>query len=126
SLAEVGISTNFQTGLMTLDESVLQTKLNSSPQDVSALFSDQGRTTDAQVKFETASVNTKPGTYSVEVTTAATRGAFSGTVGLGATTVIDADNDSFTIKVDGITSGAITLAAGSYTQEELAAEIQSK
>jgi flagellar hook-associated protein 2 len=126
SLAEVGISTNFQTGLMTLDESVLQTKLNSSPQDVSALFSDQGRTTDAQVKFETASVNTKPGTYSVEVTTAATRGAFSGTLGLGATTVIDADNDSFTIKVDGITSGAITLAAGSYTQEELAAEIQSK
>jgi flagellar hook-associated protein 2 len=126
SLAEVGISTNFETGLMTLDESKLKAKLDSSPKDVSALFSDQGRTTDAQVTFETASINTKPGTYSVEITTAATRGAFNGTVALGASTLIDADNDGFTIKVDGITSGPITLAAGSYTQEALAAEIQSK
>lgn len=126
SLAEVGISTNYQTGLMTLDENALKSSLASSPSDVSALFSDQGRTTDAQVTFETASLNTKPGTYAVEVTTAATRGGLSGNVSLGASTTIDANNDTFTIEVDGTTSSQITLTAGSYTQEQLAAEIQSK
>jgi flagellar hook-associated protein 2 len=126
SLAEVGISTNYQTGLMSLDENIFNAKLQASPSDVSALFSDQGRTTDAQVTFETASLNTKPGTYDVEVTTAATRGSLSGSVSLGANTTIDANNDTFTIKVDDITSSQITLTAGSYTQEQLAAEIQSK
>ena len=126
SLAEVGISTDYQTGLLKLNENTLNDKLKASPSDVSALFSDQGRTTDAQVTFETASLNTKPGTYDVEVTTAATRGSLSGNVSLGASTTIDANNDTFTIKVDGTTSSQITLAAGSYTQEQLAAEIQSK
>lgn len=126
SLAEIGISTDFQTGLMTLDENTLKSKLDSSPEDVSALFSDQGRTTDAQVTFETASLNTKPGTYDVDITTAASRGALTGDVSLGASTTIDANNDTFTIKVDDTLSSQITLAAGSYTQEQLAAEIQSK
>lgn len=126
SLAEIGISTNFETGIMSLDESKLLSKLSSAPNDVSALFSDQGRTTDSQVKFETASINTKPGTYSVEVTTAASRATFSGNVALGASTTIDADNDTFSLKVDGVTSGTITLAAGSYTQAQLAAEMQAK
>ncbi|MFV1873314.1 MAG: flagellar filament capping protein FliD [Oleiphilus sp.] len=126
SLAEVGISTNFQTGLMTLDENILKTKLDASPSDVSALFSDQGRVTDGQITFETASLNTKPGTYDIEVTTAATRGELSGNVSLGASTTIDANNDAFTIKVDDTTSAEIILTAGSYTQAQLAAEIQSK
>ena len=126
SLAEVGISTNFESGLMTLNESTLNAKLKASPADVSALFSDQGRTTDAQVTFETASLNTKPGTYDIEVTTAATRGGLSGNVSLGASTMIDANNDTFTISIDGTTSSQITLTAGSYSQEQLAAEIQSK
>jgi flagellar hook-associated protein 2 len=126
SLAEVGLSTNFQTGLMTLNESTLKSKLAASPSDVSALFSDQGRTTDGQVTFETASLNTKPGTYDIDVTVAATRGGLSGNVSLGASTTIDANNDTFTIKIDGTTSTEITLQPGSYTQEQLAAEIQSK
>ena len=126
SLAEVGISTNFQTGLMTLDENILKSKLEASPSDVSALFSDQGRTTDGQVTFETASLNTKPGTYEIDISTAATRGSLSGNVSLGASTMVDANNDTFTIKIDGTTSNSIALQAGSYTQEQLAAEIQSK
>lgn len=126
SLAEVGISTDYQTGLMKLNENVLNDKLKASPSDVSALFSDQGRTTDAQVTFEKASLNTKPGTYDVNITTAATRGSLSGSVSLGASTTIDANNDTFTINVDGTSSAQITLMAGTYTQEQLAAEIQSK
>lgn len=126
SLAEIGISTNYQTGLMSLDENMLKSALDISPKDVSALFSDQGRTTDPQVTFETASLNTKPGSYDVDITTAASRGALTGNVSLGASTTVDANNDTFTLKVDDTLSSEITLAAGSYTQEQLAAEIQSK
>jgi len=126
SFAEIGISTDYQTGLLTLNETTLNEKLVSDPEDVSALFADQGRATDGQVTFETSSINTKPGTYAVSVTTAATRGELSGSVSLGASTTIDANNDTLTIKVDDTTSGTISLDAGSYTQAQLAAEIQSK
>lgn len=126
SLADIGISTNYQTGLLELNESDLADKLASDPSDVSALFSEQGRTSDAQVSFETAGINTKPGTYDIEVTTAATRGELVGGVSLGASTTIDANNDELTIKIDGVESGGITLDAASYTQTQLAAELQSK
>lgn len=126
SLAEVGISTDYQTGLLTLDEDALTSALESAPDDVSALFSDQGRTSDSQVSFFSASANTVPGTYSVNITTAATRGELAGTVSLGASTTIDANNDELTISIDGTSSASITLDAGSYTQTQLAAEIQSK
>jgi len=92
SLAEVGISTDYQTGLLTLDESVLKSKFASDPTDVTALFSDQGRTTDSQVTYEKAGLNTVPGTYAISVTTAATRGVLTGSVSMGASTTIDANN----------------------------------
>jgi flagellar hook-associated protein 2 len=126
SLAEIGISSDYQTGLLTLDEDEFKEQLSAYPDDVAAIFADQGRTSDSQVTFETASVNTKPGTYDINITTAATRGELLGTVSLGASTIIDANNDSFTLKIDGTTSGEIVLDVGSYTQSELVAEIQSK
>ena len=126
SLAEVGISTDFKTGLLSLNETKFNSALTANSKDVSALFSDQGRTTDSQVTFGAASVKTKPGTYAISVTTAGTRGDITGSVSLGASTTIDANNDNLTIKVDGTTSGGIVLTAGSYTQTQLVSEIQSK
>lgn len=125
-LAEVGISTDYQTGLLTFNESTFTTKLASDPEDVAALFSEQGRVSDSQVQFEVASVNTTPGTYAINITTAATRGEISGDVSLAASTTIDANNDNFTLSVDGVTSGEITLDVASYTQEELIVELQTK
>ncbi|KZZ32051.1 flagellar filament capping protein FliD, partial [Oleiphilus sp. HI0117] len=115
SLADIGITTDYQTGLLSLNEDTLSDQLDSHPDDVSALFSDQGRASDAQVSFGTASINTKPGSYDINITTAATRGELSGAVSLGASTTIDANNDEFTISIDGTESGSITLDAGSYT-----------
>jgi len=126
SLAEVGISTNFQTGQLSFDEAEFTKKLISDPKDVAALFGEQGRTSDGQVTFEASSINTKPGTYDINVTTAATRGDITGSVSLGASTTIDANNDALTLSIDGTSSGAITLTAGSYTQAQLVAEIQSQ
>jgi len=126
SLSEVGISTDYKTGLLNFDESTFNKKLASDPKDVAALFGEQGRVSDSQVQFETASINTKPGSYAINVTTAATRAELSGTVSLTASTTIDANNDNFTLMVDGVTGGEITLDAADYTQEELVVELQTK
>ena len=126
SMADLGISTDKDTGLMSFESAIFVSKLNADPDSVAAIFADQGRTTDGQVEFVQAGLNTKVGTYDIEISQIATKGANTGTVSLGGATLIDASNDSLTVTIDGVLSNAITLATGTYTAEELAAEIQSK
>ncbi len=126
SLSEVGISTNKDTGLLTLDETVFKAKLAAHTDDVVGVFADQGRTTDAQVKFNSATANTKPGTYAIEVTQAATNGKLVGTVDLSAGVTIDDDNNDFKIKVDGTESGLITLTNATYNQADFLVQLQTK
>ncbi|AZZ91290.1 flagellar capping protein [Hahella sp. KA22] len=126
SLSELGITTNSESGQLEFNSLTFQSKLQSYPNDVAALFADQGRTTDAQVKYVSAGINTKIGSYAIDITQVATQGAFTGNVALGGSTVIDADNDTFKIKVNGVESNTITLTAGTYTDSELLAEIQTQ
>lgn len=126
SLSEVGISTDKETGLLSLDENVFKAKLTSNTDDVIGLFADQGRTTDAQVSFVSSSANTKPGSYDINITQAATNGQLTGSLALGPSITIDADNDDFKIKVDGYESGLITLSANTYTQADFLTELQAK
>ncbi|ABC31512.1 Flagellar capping protein [Hahella chejuensis KCTC 2396] len=126
SLSELGITTNSESGQLEFNSLTFQSKLQSYPNDVAALFADQGRTTDAQVKYVSAGINTKIGSYAVDITQVATQGAFTGNVALGGSTVIDADNDTFKIKVNGVESNTITLTAATYTDSELLAEIQTQ
>lgn len=126
SLAEVGISTDRQTGLLSVDDDMFTKALTESPDDVVALFAEQGRASDAQVSFSTKGSNTVPGTYDINITQAATNGSFTGASVIGAATVIDTDNDTFKISVDGTESLDITLTAGSYTAAELVTELQKQ
>ena len=126
SLSEVGISTDKGTGLLSFNDSTFKDKLAESPDDVIALFAEQGRTTDSQVSYQSKNVNTVPGTYDINITQAATRGSFSGTLAIGASTLIDADNDTFKISVDGTESADIVLTAGTYTQAQLVTELQKQ
>ncbi len=126
SLADVGITTNAQTGQLDFDRTVFQDQLEANPDDVVALFAEQGRATDGQIEFLRSGSTTQPGTYAVNVTQIATQGALQGdNVGTGSVT-IDADNDELTFVVDGSTTASIQLTAGTYTRDELAAEIQSQ
>ncbi len=126
SLADLGVTTNKDSGQLEFDSSKLVSRLNSDAFSVAGVFADQGRTTDGQIEFVRGGIDTKVGTYAIEVTQLATRGTLSGNVALGATTTIDTDNDELSITVDGIASGAITLDAGDYTPAELAQELQDK
>ena len=78
SLADVGITTNFETGSLEFDREEFMEQLKANPDDVTALFAEQGRATDSQVEFVRSGVNTEPGTYDINVTQAATQGTLTG------------------------------------------------
>lgn len=126
SASEVGISTNKDTGQLVFNSDTFKSKLAESPSDIAAIFADQGRTTDGQVEFVRAGSATQVGTYDIQIDQVATRGGYTGSVALSGATTIDADNDELSITVDGITSGALTLTAGAYTDAQLVAEIQAQ
>ena len=126
SLAEIGVSTNSTTGLLEFNSSKFSQQLTAYPGDVAGLFSDQGRTTDASVSYMNASVNTKVGSYGVNITQMATQGAYTGATPLAASTLVDADNGVFSISVDGKNSSQITLTPGTYNQADLITEIQKQ
>lgn len=127
SLADAGITTNFETGNLELDRTKLEEQLKNNPDDVIALFAEQGRASDAQVEFVRSGISTEPGTYGINVTQAATRGSVSGNAALADNVTIDDTNDELTLFVDEETSVSLKLDAGTYgTAQDLADQIQSQ
>lgn len=127
SLVDVGISTDWETGKLNFDSGKFQQQLVENPDDVTALFAEQGRATDSQLEFVRSGSNTQPGDYNVNVSQMATRGslaydlsAVSGGVTLGT-------GNEFTFEVDGETTATISLEAGQYdTLEDLRAAFQAE
>ncbi|WP_148863253.1 flagellar filament capping protein FliD [Marinobacter fonticola] len=126
SLADVGITTDYKTGQLAFDRSVFEEQLKTYPDDVVALFAEQGRSSDSQIEFVGSNLNTEPGEYKVNITQIATQGGVSGTNVGTASVTIDANNDALTFKVDGSSSVSIQLTAGTYTRDALAQEIQAR
>jgi flagellar hook-associated protein 2 len=125
-LSQVGVS--FQKdGTLSLDGAKLDTAISNNFNDIAKLFAAVGTATDSLVSYASATANTKPGSYAVNVTQLATRGAYTGQASASFPLTIDANNDNFTVKVDGVTSGNISLSQGSYaTAADLAAQLQAK
>ncbi len=129
SLADVGLSFDRHSGKLNLDQDKFQALVESQPEALKALFASQGTTTDSQVQYFGATSKTQAGTYAIEITQLATQGSYAGASELDFSTplVVDADNDEFTLEVDGVRSGAIRLTQGSYASGvELAQEIEQK
>ncbi len=126
SLADVGITTNFETGGLEFDRGKFEEQLKNNPDDVTALFAEQGRTTDSQVEFVRSGLNTEPGQYDINITQAATQGSLSGAAFTGPV-AIGAGNDELTFQVNGETSLSVQLTQQTYnTAQELADEIQAQ
>ena len=124
TLSQIGIS--FQSdGTLALDSAKLGTAINTNFDSLGALFNATGKATDSLVAYSGSTSKTVPGTYAVDVTRLATRGATQGSQA-AALTVTAGTNDQLTLNVDG-TVVNVTLAAGTYASADaLAAEIQSK
>ncbi|MEQ6885989.1 flagellar filament capping protein FliD [Salicola sp. Rm-C-2C1-2] len=126
SLSDVGITTNFENGKLEFDAQTFKDKLKANPDDVTALFAEQGRTTDSQVSFVRSGSDTQPGEYAINVSQAAQQGQLVSSTQTPASVTVDADNNSLSFEVDGETSASIDVTAGDYTREELASEIQTQ
>ncbi len=116
-------------GMLVLDEYKLDEIIDDNFDVLGAIFAPDGNPTDTNVTYVTSSSQTKAGSYAVNITQLATKGTYegNGVLDFSAPLTIDDDNNSFTIKVDGVTSGTITLTNGDYSSgSALAAEIQSK
>lgn len=127
SLADVGITTNFETGELDFDREKFMDQLKSNPDDVTALFAEQGRATDSQVEFVRSGVGTEPGTYDINVTQAATQGTLTGNAAATFPVTIDGTNDEFALLVNGDTTVSLQLTQQTYnTAQDLMDEIQAQ
>lgn len=130
SLSEIGITTNQNNSYqLTFDSAKFTTKFNENPADILSMFSTSGNASDGLITYTSASTATTPGTYAVQVTRLATTGTYQGTSvnSLAAgNIVIDADNDQFSVLLNGA-SADISLVQGTYsTADDLAAHIQTR
>jgi flagellar hook-associated protein 2 len=131
SLAEVGMKTN-NAGEYELDTAKFKAALESSPQSIQALFTALGVPSDNDIKYLASSALTEAGSYAVNVSTLASSGSYTAAgvlpADFGATPlVINADNDAFSIEVDGLDVGEVLLTQGSYSSgSALATEIQAR
>lgn len=124
TLSQVGVS--FQKdGTLGLDTAKLASAASSNFSDLPALFAVRGKSNNTLLSFVSAAAKGTPGDYQVDITSAATRGTVTAGNTPAASTVIDAANDSLSITVNGIASGTLALAHGSYTPAQLASALQT-
>lgn len=127
SLADVGVTTNYETGGLEFDREKFEEQLKNNPDDVTALFAEQGRATDSQVEFVRSGINTEPGTYDINITQAATQGALAGSSGVSVPVTIDGTNDELSFQINGETSVSLQLTQQTYnTAQDLADELQAQ
>lgn len=126
-LADIGIRTE-RDGTLAIDDTKLAAALTKDADAVAYLFAKGGKTSSSALTYLSATADTLPGTYPVNITQAATQGRIIGsTFGYtGAINISAGNNDTLSLNVAGIASGTITLTAGTYTSESLAAELQTR
>lgn len=128
SLTELGVNTDRNNDyLLTFDKTAFSKALNEDRSALIGLLAKTGTTTDSQITYVNDSINTKPGTYDVNITQLATQAKYTaGSLALLDFTnpvIIDDSNNNFSINVNGQTA-AVELTKGSYSSgEELAAQL---
>ena len=129
--SQIGIDIGAR-GELTVDEAQLNDALNGDiegidPSDVRRLFSLSGESTNSNVQFILGSTRTESSAenYQVDILQAAEKGAIIGNGTLAGSVTIDETNNEFQISIDGQQTDVLTLASGTYTQAEIAEQLQS-
>lgn len=126
ALADLGIKTQAD-GTLELDKAKLTAALDSNFDDIGRLFAATATATDSLVTYAGSTSATGVGSYALNITQAATRGSYVDPASSVSSLVVDGSNNTFKIKVDGVTSGTISLTQTTYgSGTELAAELQSR
>ncbi len=125
ALSSIGITTN-RDGTLSLDSDTLKAAIDDDVQSVAGLFHLNGVTTDSHVSYKGSSISTQEGNYAVNISSLATQGQLSGQT-ITAPITIDGTNDTFSVNVDGVSSGTLTLTHNTYNDMVvLAQEIENR
>jgi flagellar hook-associated protein 2 len=125
TLGQVGISINKE-GVMSLDSSKLSTAMNNNMNDVVALFSSIGTSSDSLVSYVSSTSSTTPGAHPISVTSLATQGKVVGSQDLTGGITIDSSNKDLDVTIDGVSASVSLIpSAIAYTSAEIAAQVQS-
>jgi flagellar hook-associated protein 2 len=131
-LGAIGITLG-DDGQLSLDSAKLEKALTGqltgvTLTDVKRLFAFDGKSSIGGISFIAGSTKTKVSAtpYQVDVSQAAEQAVLLAANSLASSTVITNANNAFVLTVDGKASSTITLAAGTYTQQALALEVQAK
>ncbi len=128
SLTELGVDTNKDNEYqLDFDAAKFEKAMSEDRASIVGLLAKSGKTTDSQITYVNDSINTKPGTYDVNITQLASQAKYSGgslsVLDFSAPIVIDESNDNFRINVNGQTA-SIGLTHGSYSSgDELAKQL---
>ncbi|QZA79200.1 flagellar filament capping protein FliD [Deefgea tanakiae] len=127
SMSQVGVKTD-QNGVLTVDSAKLNAAITKDVQGVISLFATNSRTSDSMIKIDsfspqTSSMNNTP----IAVISNATQASYtsSALVFPPSGFVVDSSNKNFSISINGKTA-SVNLNEGSYTKEQLAAELQTR
>jgi len=122
SLSSVGIALSSD-GTLSVNDTTLVQQLQSNGSEFAGLFGTAGFSTNSSVSYVTGSSSTQAGSYQVDITQAASQGTAVGSTALASSTVLSAATP-LTVTVNG-TAANITIPAGTYTQGQLATEIEN-
>ncbi|MDE0934648.1 MAG: flagellar filament capping protein FliD [Mariniblastus sp.] len=131
-LSQLGIDID-NTGKLTINNSELESVLQGNtegldPSDIQRVFGMSGLSDNSGVSFLLGSTRTKTSTssYQVDILQSAERGVVTAANGLGSSITIDASNNQLQLTIDSLETATISLASGTYTQEELVSHLQSR
>lgn len=134
SLTELGVNTDRNNDyLLEFDPSVFKKAITEERSSIVGILAKNGVTTDSQITYVNDSINTKPGTFAVEITQMATQAKYQSAslalLDFSSPVTIDSSNDTFTINVNG-KDATVSLKNGDYTSgddlaKELALQINS-
>lgn len=124
TLSSIGIQLT-RTGTLELDDQVLGAAINDDFEAVGRLFHFSVNASGSNVELLSSGLNAAEGNYAVDVTTPASAGQLVAEAPTFPLTVTEGNNN-FSLAVDGISSGELTLEAATYNSaSEFAAQLRS-
>jgi len=123
SLADAGLTSDRTTGLLSFDSGKFQNLIKTDSSAITKLFGTTGVGAN-NVEYVRGNNETKSGDYKIVVQELATQAEYKGNATAGGSYIIDALNDAFRVKLDGVLSAEIEITQGTYTGEELAAQLE--
>ncbi|HEX8784894.1 MAG TPA: flagellar filament capping protein FliD, partial [Telluria sp.] len=129
TLSQIGVS--FQKdGSLAVDSSTLNTAMTNNFNDIAGLFAAVGQASDGNIAVTGSSAATQAGNYAVNVTQMATQASLTSDSAVPASTTIAANTTwSVTLNQTDPTTASkvqnISIPAGTYTPDELAAVLRS-